>query len=209
MIPTITASDLRAYYSNLLILQFKNKPKAAATVGLLSAQVIADLIYSQVQNGFDLSTATDKQMEILGSYVGVYRSIAGFTPSGTSDLQLPNYSDGPTGFGGFADYSDVAAPPDFWKLYSSLTSAYILSDGQLGQLIKYVIAVHASDHSNASIDLILQRFFGIYATLTDGGDMTLTYQHSLSTDPNILFELVNYLGWLPQPAGVTVNVTEI
>jgi hypothetical protein len=206
--PTITPSDLQLFYQNLLILQYKGRPKAAATVGLLSAQVIADLIYSQVQNGFDISTATGKQLNILGSYVGVYRSVAGFTPSGVSYLQLPGYADAATGFGGFADYSDVVDPSDFWKLYSSLTTAYVLSDGQMGQLISYVIAVHASDHSNASIDLILQKFFGIYATLTDNANMTLLYTHSLSTDPNILFELVNYLGWLPQPAGVTVNVTE-
>src|ERR1035437_7514523 len=110
--PTITPSDLQQFYSNLLIIQYKQRPKAAATVGLLSAQVIADLIYSQVQNGFDISTATGKQLDILGSYVGVYRSVAGFTPSGVSYFQLPDYSDAATGFGGFADYSDVADPSD-------------------------------------------------------------------------------------------------
>jgi len=205
----MTAEQLVAYYQNLLIIQYKNKPKAIATVGLLSRQVIADLIYSQVQDGFDLPTATGKQLEIIGSYVGVYRTLAGFAPSAISYLQLPDYADGPTGFGGFADYSDVTDPVNFWKLYSSIPTAYVMSDGQMSQLIAYVIAVHISDHSNASIDVILQRFFGIYATLTDNGDMTMTYTHDATNDPNLLFAIVNFLELLPQPAGVTVVVVEI
>lgn len=204
----MTADQLVAYYKNLLIIQYKNKPKAAATVGLLSTQVIADLIYSQVQDGFDLSTATGEQLEILGSYVGVYRTIAGFSPSGVAFFQLPDYSDG-LGFGGFADYSDVADPINFWKLYTMIPTAYVMSDGQMSQLIAYVIAVHISDHSNASIDLILQQFFGIYATLTDNEDMTMTYTHDATNDPNLLFAIVNFLGLLPQPAGVAVSVVNI
>ncbi len=205
----MTADQLAAYYQNLLIIQYKGKPKAAATVGLLSAQVIADLIYSQVQDGFDLATATGAQLDIIGAYIGVYRTLAGFTPSGISYFQLPTYADGGSGFGGFADYSDVTPPMDFWILYSAIPTTFTMSDGQMSQLIQYVIAVHASDHSNASIDLILQQFFGAYVTLTDNGDMTLTYTHDLTNDPNLLFEIVNYLGLLPQPAGVTVNVVEI
>jgi len=205
----MTADQLVAYYQNLLIIQYKSKPKAAATVGLLSTQVIADLIYSQVQDGFDLSSATGNQLDIIGAYVGVYRRLAGFTPSTLTYLQLPDYADGPTGFGGFADYSDVVAPVNYWALYSSVPTAYVLSDGQMSQLIAYVIAVHISDHSNASIDLILQRFFGIYATLTDNGDMTMTYTHDATNDPNLLFAIVNFLGLLPQPAGVAVSVVNI
>lgn len=205
----MTADQLIAYYQNLLIIQYKSKPKAVATVGLLSAQVIASLIYTQVQDGFDLSTATGKQLDIIGSYVGVYRTLAGFAPSGIPYLQLPNYADGPTGYGGFADYGDVTDPVNFWKLYSFIPTAYVMSDGQMSQLIAYNIAVHASDHSNASIDLILQRFFGTYVTLTDNADMTLTYTHDATNDPNLLFAIVNFLGLLPQPAGAAVVVIEI
>ncbi len=45
--------------------------------------------------------------------------------------------------------------------------------------------------------------------MTDGENMTLTYTHDATNDPNILFAIVNYLDLLPQPAGVTVSVTEI
>ena len=61
-----------SYYSNLLIMQYHNKPKAKATieatVGLLPDGLIMDVI-----NGFDIETAVGKQLDILGEYVGVDR----------------------------------------------------------------------------------------------------------------------------------------
>jgi hypothetical protein len=61
-----------SYYSNLLIMQYHNKPKAKATieatVGLLPDDLIMEVI-----NGFDIETAVGKQLDILGEYVGVDR----------------------------------------------------------------------------------------------------------------------------------------
>lgn len=65
-------SALDTYYSNLLILQYHNKPKAKATieatVGLLPDDLILEVI-----NGFNIETAIGKQLDILGIYVGVDR----------------------------------------------------------------------------------------------------------------------------------------
>lgn len=61
-----------SYYSNLLIMQYHNKPKAKATieatVGLLPDDLIMEVI-----NGFDIETAVGKQLDILGEFVGVDR----------------------------------------------------------------------------------------------------------------------------------------
>ena len=61
-----------SYYSNLLIMQYHDKPKAKATieatVGLLPDDLIMEVI-----NGFDIETAVGKQLDILGEYVGVDR----------------------------------------------------------------------------------------------------------------------------------------
>lgn len=203
----MTPEELVAYYQNLLIIQYKVLPNAVANVGLVCEQVVADLIYNQVWNAFDPATAIGEQLDILGSYVGAFRRVAGFSPAVTY-FQLPFYADGPTGFGGFADYSDTADPTDFWKLYSTVDTAFILSDGQLSQLMQYLIAVHASDHTNESIDNILETFFGSYATLTDSANMSITYTHQ-SSDPNVLFALVTFLGKLPNPAGVGVVVVTV
>lgn len=65
-------SAIDTYYSNLLILQYHNKPKAKATVeatvGLLPDELIQEVI-----TGFNIETAVGKQLDILGIYVGVDR----------------------------------------------------------------------------------------------------------------------------------------
>ncbi len=121
---------------------------------------------------------------------------------------MSDYSVIPPANVGFADYSDVTDPVDNWLSYTTSETTFVLTDGQLRLLIQYLIAVHASDHTVASIDLILQEFFGNYCTLTDNMDMTITYTHQLN-DPNFFFSIVDEIGALPHPAGVQVNVVEV
>lgn len=61
-----------SYYSNLLIMQYHNKPKAKATIEATVGLLPDDLIM-EVLNGFDIETAVGKQLDILGEYVGVDR----------------------------------------------------------------------------------------------------------------------------------------
>lgn len=61
------------YYSNLLILQYHNKPKAKATVEAVTS-VLPDELIQEVNNGFNVDTAVGKQLDTLGSIVGVDRS---------------------------------------------------------------------------------------------------------------------------------------
>lgn len=65
-------SALDTYYSNLLILQYHNKPKAKATIEA-SVGLLPDNLILEVINGFDIETAVGKQLDILGIYVGVDR----------------------------------------------------------------------------------------------------------------------------------------
>lgn len=203
----MTIDEQIAYYSNLLIIQYKTLPNAVATISALATEVVADQIYNQVLNGFNLSTAVGDQLDILAQYVGAPRTIFGYSPTIPYFLLSP-YSSTPTGPIGFASYSDTTDPEDFWISYTTSTTTYVLTDGQLRSLIAYLIAVHASDHTIYSIDLILQAFFGSYATLTDNENMTITYTHQLA-DPNLLFSIINQLNLLPHPAGVGITVVEV
>lgn len=203
----MTDSELIAYYQNLLVIQWKTAPNANATIGALATEVVASQIYSQVLNGFQISTAIGAQLNILAQYVGAPREIFTFDPT-IPYFALYSYNTTPPSNVGFASYSDVTNPVDNWLSYTTAKTTFVLTDGQLRQLISYLIAVHASDHTLASIDLILQTFFTTYATLTDNEDMTITYTHQI-VDPNHLFEIVNELNLLPQPAGVEVLVVEV
>lgn len=53
MIPPV--ADLVEYYRNLLIIQYHNKPKAAATIELFMQALLADNIFFQIQDGYNLN----------------------------------------------------------------------------------------------------------------------------------------------------------
>ena len=61
------------YLSNLLIIQYFNKPKAKATIEALAKMFPTDLIMA-VRDGFDIDTAEGKQLDILAKYIGVDRN---------------------------------------------------------------------------------------------------------------------------------------
>ena len=61
------------YYSNLLILQYHNKPKARATIEA-TTDLMPDNLIQDVISGFDINTAAGKQLDILGEYIGLDRN---------------------------------------------------------------------------------------------------------------------------------------
>lgn len=203
----MTDQELVATYVALLVIQYKELPNARGTISAVATETIANQIFSQVRDGFDLSTAIGNQLDVLAQYVGAPREIFGYDPT-IPYFAFPSYSGSPLPDTGFAFYSDTTDPPDLWLSYTTAQTTFILTDGQVRAIIQYLIAVHASDHTLYSIDLILQTFFGTYCTLTDNEDMTITYTH-LTSDPNNLFEIINQLNLLPHPAGVEVSVVEV
>lgn len=203
----MTNEELVSYYTNLLCIQYKVLPNAQGTISALATEAIANQIYSQVLQGFQISTAIGEQLDILAQYVGAPRQIFGYNPS-IPYMEFPSYSDVITPGTGFAQYTDSSDPSDFWISYTTSQTTFVLTDGQLRSLISYLIAVHASDHTLQSIDLILETFFGNYAILTDNEDMSITYTHQLS-DPNQLFSIIKQLNFLPHPAGVSISVVEV
>jgi len=77
----MTDQELRDYYADLLILQYKNKAKAYAHIQALVTPVIMNQLPTKVMNAFDLTganVAEGVQLDILGKYVGVSRSGYGF-----------------------------------------------------------------------------------------------------------------------------------
>lgn len=69
----MTTQELIDYYAKLLILQYRGKPKAFATIQTLVAPVIMDQLPTQVQDAFDLGSAIGVQLDVIGKYAGVSR----------------------------------------------------------------------------------------------------------------------------------------
>lgn len=81
------AKDLCDYYSNLLILQYRNKPKANATIKAIVPTATIDGLPQEVENAFDIETAVGKQLDILGKYIGFDRNVKLILPE-TGSLVL-------------------------------------------------------------------------------------------------------------------------
>ncbi len=74
-----TGTDLAAYYSSLLISQYRWKPKAVATIQADAIPWIMPLAANDnplllaIQNAFNLPTAVGVQLDVLGKYIGAKR----------------------------------------------------------------------------------------------------------------------------------------
>jgi hypothetical protein len=88
----MTTQQLLDYYVNLLILQYKGKPRAEATVEAVVNMVLMDQLPLEVENGFNLETCVGDQLDVLGKYIGAPR--------------LTNTEDGPVNLSD-ADYRSL------------------------------------------------------------------------------------------------------
>lgn len=66
-------TDIGQYYADLLILQYKSKPKARAHIEFLTKLAYVDDLALELRNAFDIETAVGVQLDILAKYVGVTR----------------------------------------------------------------------------------------------------------------------------------------
>ena len=194
--------DLIDYYVNLLIMQYKDKPKARATVEAYVTQVVSDQIGIAVRDAFDLETAVGAQLDILGRYVGAKRAVNGLDINRTF-LGMPPYTDAaPGSYKGFALYGTT--PTAYFARYNDFKTVYNLTDPDLRKLIKLRIRQHMSNHSLKDIDAIMYDFFGSECSITDSGNMELTYAFTPgSTDTFI--KIAIFTDSLPRPAGVKIN----
>lgn len=74
----MTLDELKEYYKDLLIIQYRNKSKARDHIGLLVDVFSHDLLPLQVRNAFDLDSSTGSQLDTIGSIVGAERNGRGF-----------------------------------------------------------------------------------------------------------------------------------
>lgn len=75
----MTEEELIEYYANLLIMQYKGKPRADAHIRLIVKLCLMNMIAFQVAQSYDLSTAFGYQLDIIGKYQGVKRTSYTFT----------------------------------------------------------------------------------------------------------------------------------
>jgi hypothetical protein len=152
----MTLDEILDYYSDLLIIQYRIKPKAKATVRLIVNQTVCDGLMQVEQNCFDLDTAIGNQLTILGKIVGVPRDVYGldlahiffsFTRYATSIASI--------GFGRYNSQPDL----DVFYRYRSF-AIYTLTDFELRSLIYLKIIFNSKYSSFKNIKEALYAKFG-------------------------------------------------
>lgn len=91
MATKVSSQDIKDYYANLLIIQYRNLPNARGTIESLVGESYADGISLDVLNAFDLETAVGQQLDILGKYIGLSRQVKIFLPNQTTRLNDDDY----------------------------------------------------------------------------------------------------------------------
>lgn len=198
-----TVDQIIEYYTNLLIIQYNKLPNASATIALFIEQLVADGIYFDVKNGYNLDTAVGVQLDVLGKYIGVSRFFGAMMFEDYFSFSL--YDPKPeiyTGSVGFCDYSDLAKP-GFWMVYDAIVNTtYSLSDADYRLILKLKILQNNSNHSDKEIDDGIFEIFGDLLIPQDNYNMTMNY----IVDPSIedLINIAYNKGVLPKPMGVEI-----
>ncbi len=196
-------ADIENYYADLLIIQYRNKPNARATIKLGVDLYLADGLIFDLNNVLDIDTAQGAQLDLIGKILGVNRIIDGFTFNVdffTFEKVPPDVSYG---------YSDKnALSQGYWKKYqNSIGSAYSLSDDDYRILLKFKALYNVRYGSWACMDLLYNRAFGNEINIVNNQDLTITYE--VSSTASIGLQVAIYLGYIEPPLGIGYSVSYI
>lgn len=124
-----TLKQFKDYYSNTLIVQYHDKPKAKQTIEMLVELVYSNMLLMQIRDAFDWKTAVGEQLDIIGKWVGVSR-VFNINLITSPKLAYPQYSrlfpdTTSSTQGGYSDY--YTFDDKYYNLYPP-EDAYIVSE---------------------------------------------------------------------------------
>lgn len=167
----MTDAELVQYYVDLLIIQYKTLPKASATVqAYMEALIIFELI-DDVNNGYDLDTAIGAQLDVLGKYIGVERTVTSF-PFDRDYFGYLRYGETSGLFLGYSTYGNV---PDVQMFTYNSGGAFDLTDSEYRLFLQLKAKQNIAFFSLGTIDQIIFDIFGTDVSVEDLKDMKLTY----------------------------------
>lgn len=205
--------ELLKYYANLLIVQYNGKPKAKATIEMLTKiiyGVVDTPLFLQIQNAFDWKTAVGNQLDIIGKWVGVSKVYQGLLYWGKTFLSYPSW--------------DELTPTDKTDNYQHGYSNYDSFDTDLGGTLTYnelqfveqeldpesfrtIIGLKIIKNSITLTaknidDAIWNYFEGQVYTTWEPMKITYHYPDSLNT----VMTVCKYKNVLPAPMGVSIDL---
>lgn len=198
-------SEIIDYYVDLLIIQYHDKPRAAATIRALAELTLSNGLAFDIRDGFNVDDAVGAQLDIIGKYVGLDRFYKGQDFDGYFSLITYDEVDiPPLDRIGFADYTDFDTKTGETLTYADIISQdLVLDDDAYRFFIKLRIVQNNSNHSHKSIDDSLWEFFGEDVVADSQGNMHMIYFVSSALWQKAIIALQK--GVLPRPMGVGLD----
>ena len=200
----MTNTDLLKKYSDLLIVQYRNQPKATGHIQAFCNIATCDGLPLQLQRCFDLDNplCVGKQLEIIGRIVGVKRDVPGLDLSHTY-FELTTYAGTPVGTD-LAGYDDSPVTQDVMLRYNE-NATYTMNDFEFNAVIKMKIVYNFTYASLKNIVEAMWRFFGTNISGKETGLMQMTFESANANYNNPLL-VAQYLEILPCPMAVEAVV---
>lgn len=205
--------ELLKYYANLLIVQYNGKPKAKATIEMLTKiiyGVVDTPLFLQIQNAFDWKTAVGNQLDIIGKWVGVSKVYQGLLYWDKTFLSYPSWDElTPTDNTdnlqhGYSDYDTFDVDTGGTLTYNELgfVEQELLPE-QFRTVIGLKIIKNSITLTAKNIDDAIWNYFEgqVYTTWEP---MKITYHYP--SDLETVMTVCKYKNVLPAPIGVSIDL---
>ena len=202
--PITTLDELKSYYPARLIMQYRGKTRWTQLIQALVQEAWLDGMVQVESDCFDLETAVGAQLDVIGRIVGVNRNVYGLDLAHTF-FELTTYDGSPSGIN-MQVYKDNTPGPEIMLTYRT-DAVYTMSESEMRALIKLKIVHNNADRTTKDLVDALQLMFGNLVIFSDNRDLSVTYYIN-ETLWNV-FIIANFLGIIPRPMGVSVNVLQI
>lgn len=182
-------------YSDLLIWQYQDKPKALTTIKLLEetiAQGFIDLY--QLQNVLNIEEATGDQLDLVGKHVGQLRIINGY--------QLRKFFGFQNAQNAMSFSRTRKGGGQWYRKRDPLADSVRLSDEDYLFLIKCRIIKNYQTGTLPNIIEACRFIFGEGCRIVDNYDMTVSISVPSASTSDFKKFTINHLDILPRQAGV-------
>lgn len=182
-------------YSDLLIWQYQDKPKALTTIKLLEetiAQGFIDLY--QLQNVLNIEEATGDQLDLVGKHVGQLRIINGY--------QLRKFFGFQNAQNAMSFSRTRKGGGQWYRKRDPLADSVRLSDEDYRFLIKCRIIKNYQTGTLPNIIEACRFIFGEGCRIVDNYDMTVSISVPSASTSDFKKFTINHLDILPRQAGV-------
>lgn len=189
--------DIKEYYANLLILQYRNKPKARETIKLGVDIYTGDGVLLQLMDILDIDTAVGAQLDLIGKILDCPRNVPGINNQ-TKYFSF-HVDEDSLGFSTIGNPSNGVTK----NRNNSVLAVYTLNDNEYRQLLKFKAFLNVWRGDMGSMDRALYSVFGNSVNLKNNQDMSITYEIS---EMSITIEAAQALGYFRAPIGVAANI---